>query len=63
MTENARIRPIILGDGAYPLLPWFVTPYPFGLALTRPQRKFNKKLSEGRVHVERAFGILKARWR
>ena len=63
VAENTRIRPIILGDGAYPLLPWLVTSYPFGPALTRLQRKFNKKLSKGRVHVERAFGILKARWR
>ena len=35
----------------------------FGPALTRPQRKFNKILSKGRVHVKRSFGILKARWR
>ena len=62
VTENASIRPIML-DGAYTLLPWLVNPYSFGPALTRPQRKFNKKLSKGRVHVERAFGILKARWR
>ena len=63
MTENARIRPIILGDGAYPLLSWLVSPYLFEPALTRQQQKFNKKLSKGRVHVERAFGILKAHWR
>ena len=44
-------------------IPWLLTPYQFGPALTRPQRKFNKKLSKGRVHVERSFGILKARWR
>lgn len=61
--EGSNIRPLVLGDGAYPLLPWLVTPYQFGPALTRPQRKFNKKLSQGRVHVERSFGILKARWR
>ena len=31
------------------------------MSLTRPQRKFNKKFSRKRIHVERAFGILKAR--
>ena len=62
VTENASIRPIML-DRAYTLLPWLVNPYSFGPALTRPQRKSNKKLSKGRVHVERAFGILKAHWR
>ena len=61
MTENARIRPIILEDEAYPLLSWLVSPYLFEPALIRQQQKFNKKLSEGRVHVERAFEILKAR--
>ena len=62
VTENASIRPIML-DRAYTLLPWLVNPYSFGPALTRPQRKSNKKLSKGRVHVERVFGILKACWR
>ena len=60
---NTKVRPLVLGDGAYPLLPWLITPHQFGPALTRPQRNFNKKLSKERVHVERAFGILKARWR
>ena len=60
---GSQIRPLVLGDGAYPSLPWLLTPYQFGPALTRPQRKFNKKLSKGRVHAKRSFGILKARWR
>lgn len=63
IVNETEIRPLILGDSAYPLFSWLLTPFPFGPALTRRQKKFNKRLSGGRVHVERAFGILKARWR
>ena len=63
IVHDFEVRPFIIGDSAYPLLTWLITPFPFGPALTRDQKKFNKKLSGGRVHVERAFGILKARWR
>ena len=61
--ENSRVRPLVLGDGAYPLLTWLIKPYNFGPALTRSEKLFNKKLCSARVTVERAFGILKARWR
>ena len=47
---------------AYPQAPWLMKPFPEG---TRdPEEKtFNKELSRARVIVERAFGILKRRWR
>lgn len=61
--ENHRIKPLILGDGAYPLSTYLMKPYPQSVALTRDEVKFNKKLSGARVLVERAFGILKARYR
>ena len=38
-------------------------PYPYSNALSREQINFNKKLSAARVTIERAFGIVKARWR
>ncbi|XP_066934300.1 uncharacterized protein [Clytia hemisphaerica] len=61
--DNNTIRPLLLGDGAYPLVPWLVKPYPFIPALSRSEKRFNKILSSARVTVERGFGILKARWR
>ena len=57
------IRPLLLRDGAYPLLPWLLKPYPNNTVLNPTQRRFNKVLSSARVTVELAFGVLKGRWR
>lgn len=61
--NGVTVRPLLLGDGAYPLLPWLLKPYPINVILNRSQSRFNKTLSSARSTVERAFGILKARWR
>ena len=50
--DGYKIRPLLIRDGAYPANTWLVK-----------QKKFNRFLSSARVVVERAFGILKARWR
>ena len=52
----------MLGDKAYPLLPWLIKPYNFGPTLTRSEKLFKKKLCSARVTVEKAFGILKVHW-
>ena len=57
-----EIRPYLVGNSAYPQAPWFIKPFPEGT--NDPDEKtFNKELSRARVTVERAFGILKGRWR
>jgi len=61
--HDIAVRPLILGDGGYPLLTWLMKPYNVGLNLSQEQRNFNRALSSSRSSVERAFGILKARWR
>ena len=61
--ENSRVTPLVLGDEAYPLLPWLIKPYNFIPALTRSEKLFNKKFCSARVTAERAIGILKARSR
>ena len=53
---------VILGDPAYPLLPWLMKPFT-GSGLSDRQRRFNYRLSRARVVVECAIGRLKGRWR
>lgn len=52
---------VLLGDAAYPLLPWLMTPYPENEHTTPAQLTFNNHLSRARVAVVRAFGRLKER--
>lgn len=54
---------ILLGDSAFPILRWLITPFRDHGNLTREQKKFNKTHSSCRVVIERAFGLLKCRFR
>ena len=62
LIENFAVRPLISGDGGYPLTSLLVRPYNFTQTLTPQEKRYNKLLSLARVTVERAFGVLKARW-
>lgn len=53
----------IAGDSAYPLSGQLVTPFRDNGRLTRQQKKFNTEFSRRRVVVERAFALLKGRFR
>ncbi|XP_066934341.1 uncharacterized protein [Clytia hemisphaerica] len=63
IVEQVVIRPLIIGDSAYPLSDWLIKPYRHAGNLTQSQRYFNRRLSGSRSIVERGFGLLKARWR
>ena len=54
---------LILGDPAYPLLPWLMKPYIQHGRISDQQRIFNYRLSRARMVIENAFGRLKGRWR
>ncbi len=52
----------ILGDSAYPLKTYLMTPFRH-TAATQQQRRYNKAVSKARITVECAFGQLANRWR
>jgi hypothetical protein len=63
LQPQTRIIPkghYIIGDDAYPLSPWLLTP--FDTEETEHHEKFNKRFSRVRLCVERAFGLLKKQW-
>lgn len=53
----------LLADSAYPLSKYMLTPYRDNGHLNGIQTNFNTKHSKTRVVIERAFGILKGRFR
>jgi len=53
----------IIGDEAYPLSEWLITPYKETNQLSQPQRLFNNKLTAAREFVDCAFKLLKRRFR
>ena len=54
---------VILGDPAYPALPWLMKPFPENEHTTKEQKIYNYRQSRARMVVENAFGRLKGRWR
>lgn len=53
----------IIGDSAYPLQPFLLTPFRNPRQLTPPQRVYNARLCGTRVVIEQAFALLKQRFR
>lgn len=60
--NGVQVPLIVLGDSAFPLLPWLMKPYT-NAAPTPKQYYFNYRLSRARMVTEGAFGRLKGRWR
>lgn len=52
----------LLGDAAYPLMTWLLTPYEKTLNQSEREAAFNYWHSSARMVVERAFGVLKSRF-
>lgn len=52
----------ILGDGAYELREWVLTPYRIYELNSRARKRYNKRFCSTRVVIENAFGILKKRF-
>ena len=60
---NVEVPVLLLGDPAYPIKKWLLKPYPESKNSTQSERDFNYKNGCARILVERAFGLLKGRWR
>ena len=60
--RGKEVRPLVVGDSAYPLTKWLIKPYSDRGVLTREKRKFNTKLRASRSVVDRALRMLKARF-
>lgn len=58
--DNIDIPPLVIGDGAYPIRKWLMTPYRGNM---NPAKTFfNSTLCKARTVVERSFSRLKSRW-
>jgi len=59
--ESGYLDGVFLGDSAYPLRRWLFTP------VRRPaddiEAAYNNRQSSARMVIEKAFGVLKMRWR
>ncbi|KAK4887302.1 hypothetical protein RN001_003573 [Aquatica leii] len=53
----------LLGDSAYPRLPWLVTPYKDTGTLTQEQKQFNFNHSSVRISIEHSFRLMKSTFR
>lgn len=58
-----EVGPLLVGDSAYPLSKWLMKPFKQTRTLTESRLRYNCALSQARVVVEQAYGILKGRWR
>lgn len=54
---------VLLGDSAYPNLGWLLTPFKDNQRLTQNMIRYNYVHSSIRTTIERAFGLLKGRFR
>ncbi|KAG0468090.1 hypothetical protein HPP92_017418 [Vanilla planifolia] len=60
--DGSEIGEYIIGDSAFPLLPWLITPYQ-GVQLCDSMREFNDRLVLAEVVAKKALARFKDMWR
>ncbi|KAL2641688.1 hypothetical protein R1flu_009275 [Riccia fluitans] len=63
INNGFELQPYLLGDQRYAMHPWLMVPFSFTGMSTPAQHFYNCKHVQGRLSIERAFGLLKARFR
>ena len=63
LTGRKDVPLVMLGDPAYPLLPWLMKVFPDNGHFTLQQKHLNYRLSRARVLVKHAYSRLKGTWR
>ncbi|KAL2631232.1 hypothetical protein R1flu_015918 [Riccia fluitans] len=63
INDGFQLHPYLLGDQGYAMHPWLMVPFSLTGMSPRAQHFYNRKLVQGRLSIERAFGLLKARFR
>eukprot|EP00794_Sanderia_malayensis_P002679 gene2679-3098_t len=63
LSRSISLKPCLVGDAAYPINDWLIKPFTHSQNMANTEQLFNLSLSQARVSIERAFGILKGRWR
>ncbi|CAH1432417.1 unnamed protein product [Lactuca virosa] len=62
LSEKTQLQEYIVGDSAFPLLPWLITPYQ-GRDLPETKSEFNKRHFATRLVAQRALARLKDMWK
>ncbi|KAL2628948.1 hypothetical protein R1flu_013634 [Riccia fluitans] len=63
INDGFELQPYLLGDQGYAMHPWLMVSFSITGMSTPAQHFYNRKHVQGRLSIERAFWLLKARFK